>query len=809
MKIAIVAPSPVPYCIGGAENLWWGLLNAINQNTPHHAELIKLPSPEAGFWPLMASYRKFFDLDLTHFDRLISTKYPAWMVNHERHTCYLQHRLRGLYDTYHFTRLPLSCDTSHRGVVRCQELMRRKSTGRSDLGEFFALLESLREDGSVPKEVFAFPGPFAREVVRFLDGIGLSRSRIANYAAISRTVAHRKDYFPLSANVEIINHPSNLSGFRCGADDYLFSIGRLDGAKRIGLLVEAMRFVKSDIRLKIAGIGPEEDRLKKMADGDPRIEFLGFVNDGEVVGLYANALAVVYVPYDEDYGLVTIEAMMSAKPVLSVTDAGGATEFVRDGQTGFCVAPKPKALAERIDYLCSHRSECRRMGLNGRGLVVGITWEDTVSRLLGESEAGSARKVSEPTAARPPNSKGARQKMVLALTFPVYPPRGGGQSRVFHLYRNLANRFDIEIVSFCSRDAPPFCQEIAPGLKETRIPKSATHQDAENKYSKSVDWAPVTDIVIGKTYRLTPAYVEALSHACKDADIIVASHPYLIEALTEAAPDSSSLWLEAHNVEYELKRQILPHKESAQPLLELVREAESRCWTQAEVVFACTREDLKTLESLYGPTGALTLEVPNGVSLEDVMYAGPRSRAELKRRIGAQGKRLAIFMGSWHGPNLEAVERIFDFASAFAGVSFLIVGSAASAFKKRAVPENVIMAGVVDDDEKSVLLGAADVALNPMVSGSGSNLKMLDYFAAGVPVVSTPFGARGMDAKAGVHYVAADMNSFILELAIFLTNPAKYKEMTVEARKLAESTYSWGIIAESFYERIRSVLPAS
>src|SRR5687768_9875981 len=103
MKIGIVAPSPVPFCIGGAENLWWGLLHYLNQATDHQAELIKLPSPDLSFWQIIDSYHAFARLDLTHFDLLISSKYPGWMVQHPNHLCYLTHRLRGLYDTYHFT----------------------------------------------------------------------------------------------------------------------------------------------------------------------------------------------------------------------------------------------------------------------------------------------------------------------------------------------------------------------------------------------------------------------------------------------------------------------------------------------------------------------------------------------------------------------------------------------------------------------------------------------------------------------------------------------------------------------------------
>ena len=55
MHIAIVAPSPVPFAIGGAEQLWGGLLDHLNQDTPHQAELIKLPSPERTFAEVVTS----------------------------------------------------------------------------------------------------------------------------------------------------------------------------------------------------------------------------------------------------------------------------------------------------------------------------------------------------------------------------------------------------------------------------------------------------------------------------------------------------------------------------------------------------------------------------------------------------------------------------------------------------------------------------------------------------------------------------------------------------------------------------------
>ncbi|MGH2578944.1 MAG: glycosyltransferase family 4 protein, partial [Actinomycetota bacterium] len=85
MNIAIVAPSPVPHAIGGAERLWAGLLREINETSSHDAELIKLPNREGTLPDLVASYENFSRLDLSHFDMVISTKYPAWMVRHPHH----------------------------------------------------------------------------------------------------------------------------------------------------------------------------------------------------------------------------------------------------------------------------------------------------------------------------------------------------------------------------------------------------------------------------------------------------------------------------------------------------------------------------------------------------------------------------------------------------------------------------------------------------------------------------------------------------------------------------------------------------
>ena len=90
----------------------------------------------------------------------------------------------------------------------------------------------------------------------------------------------------------------------------------------------------------IAGTGGQEKAFKDLARKDPRIQFLGFVTDIELVEYYSNALFVPFIPYDEDYGLITIEAMQSEKAVLTTSDAGGPMELVTHDVNGMIVGTR-------------------------------------------------------------------------------------------------------------------------------------------------------------------------------------------------------------------------------------------------------------------------------------------------------------------------------------------------------------------------------------------------------------------------------------------------------------------------------------
>lgn len=732
MKIAIVAPSPVPFTIGGVENLLWGLCNWMNQNTEHQVELIKLPSRELDFWSLIETYRNFYNLDLNYFDMVISTKYPAWMVRHNNHVCYLQHRLRGLYDTCHVTQ------KTKRGCKKVDFILDYMANNPEvdSLDKFFDMLYDLKKNhAGVPAEYFDFPAPFIRDIIHYLDNNALTNHRIKKFLCISETVKNRKEYFPPNSQVVAVHHPSNLKNYTFGEYKHIFMVSRLDDPKRIDLLIQAMRYVKADIKLYIAGTGPAEEQLKAMAAGDNRIVFLGFVKDAEVEQYYKDSIVVPYFPYYEDYGLITIEAMMHKKPVITTVDSGGPTEFVKNMETGFVVRPDPKEIAEKIDYFASDPTEAERMGQNAYALAKKITWQNVVDAMLSQG---------------PVDSYGAkttgRKKITVTSTFPIYPPLTGGQVRIFNLYKNLSQVYDVEIVSIADERNNTWRKELSPGFVENRTSKSERHCNKDRKIQNEVG-IPVADAAMQLLIQYTPEYIEKLRNAIEESEWTILSHPYMWPAAKSMLQNKRFIY-EAHNVEYNLKKKLYPeNNKTAMKLLNIVFEIEKECCEKSEFIMACSDEDKLELTKLYNIPEEKCIVVPNGVDTSKTKFVGMEERLQRKQRAEISGEKIGLFMGSWHGPNVEACDQVFEIAKKCPEVKFLIMGNLCSYYADKPIPENVGLLGLVSDEIKNRVFGLVDFALNPMLSGSGTNLKMFDYMAAGIPIITTEFGARGIESK--------------------------------------------------------------
>ncbi|HMH05069.1 MAG TPA: glycosyltransferase family 4 protein, partial [Terriglobales bacterium] len=446
----------------------------------------------------------------------------------------------------------------------------------------------------------------------------------------------------------------------------------------------------------------------------------------------------------------------------------------------------PEALGSRIEWLATHVNLARAMGARSRERVESISWNSAVKKLLGAPQPSGRRQSGSPPG-----------KLTVAATFGVTPALGGGQMRILQLYKNFFPLVTTELITLGSYGEEGFSRDICPGLREIRIPKSKAHHDAEQEISAEVEWFPVTDVAFAELAHLTPQFGQQLESSCSSSDTVVASHPFvfpLIEDVTD-----KPVWYEAQDVEYALKKEVIPKTAQGVKLIEGVRNVESRCCQKAAIVLGCSDDDGKQLASLYDFDLNKLRVVPNGVDSRKTRFVTRHESQQMKELLGLQDSFLAIFIGSWHEPNLRAVETVLALAEKDPKATFLILGSSCLAFEKIRKPPNVGLLGVLDEAAKHIVLSAADVALNPMLGGSGTNLKMLEYAAAGIPIVSTPHGMRGLTYISGSEIFVANIGNFSKEIARVRGMPRpSLQALTLRARQRTEDDFDWRRISSNF-----------
>lgn len=345
-KRILICTAQVPFVRGGAEYLVEGLQGALRERG-HTVDVVALPYQWHPVERIAESALAWRMLDIgavngAPVDLVIGTKFPSYMVRHPRKVVWLVHQHRQAYDWY--------------------------GTPLSD----FANIPAHRQ---------------VRDAIFRMDRRGLGECR-ARYT-ISRNVSARLRRFN-GIDSEPLYPPSRYAPrLRAGPyGDYILSSSRLDRAKRLDLLLEAVARAAAPVRLLLAGAGPDRERLEAVAARlglGERARFLGFVSDDELVELYAGARAVYYAPVDEDYGFATVEAYGAARPVITTDDAGGVLEFVEDGVSGLVCAPEAAAIARALDALAASPALAERLGRAGQPQVAAITWAKVVDALAGEA----------------------------------------------------------------------------------------------------------------------------------------------------------------------------------------------------------------------------------------------------------------------------------------------------------------------------------------------------------------------------------------------------------------------------------------
>jgi len=339
----IICTAQVPFVRGGAEYLVEGLRDALLAQG-HTVDVVSLPFAWRPVERISESALAWRLLDITQVngvpvDQVICTKFPSYLVRHPRKVVWLVHQHRQAYDQY-----------------------------GTPLSDFFNI-DAHRN---------------ARDAIFRMDRRGLSEAR-ARYT-ISRNVSRRLHHFNGLSSTPLYPPSRYADKLYAGPyGNYILSPARLDGAKRLDLLLEALAQTGNGVRAIFVGSGPDRERLEKLARrlrlGD-RARFTGFVDDATLVKLYAGARAVYYAPVDEDYGFATVEAYGAARPVVTTNDAGGVLEFVEDGNNGYVTPPDPAAVAARLELLMGDAALAERLGRAGQPRVRDMTWERVTQALV-------------------------------------------------------------------------------------------------------------------------------------------------------------------------------------------------------------------------------------------------------------------------------------------------------------------------------------------------------------------------------------------------------------------------------------------
>lgn len=346
-KRILVLGAQMPFMRGGAEMAMDNLVAALT-GAGHQAEQVRIPVAwdRARLFDAILAWR-LVPLDA---DIVIATTFPSYFAKHPHKVVWLAHQHRPAYDL--------------------------AGSPWSDIGLDDISLETQR-------------------LLADWDCRVLEEAQCL--FTTSRVVGDRLLRFNGLASTPVY-HPPPLSDVlhRGPFENYVFAPSRFAANKRLHLTVEALAQMPSHLHAVLTGPGALEDELVSIATRlrvRDRLEITGFIDDARMVDRFARALAVLYLPYDEDYGYVTLQAFLAGKPVITSRDSGGVLEWVEDGVNGFVTDGTPEAVADAVARLDADRDLARRLGEAGRARAATLRWDTVIDQLIGRNQrriAGAA-----------------------------------------------------------------------------------------------------------------------------------------------------------------------------------------------------------------------------------------------------------------------------------------------------------------------------------------------------------------------------------------------------------------------------------
>jgi glycosyltransferase involved in cell wall biosynthesis len=396
-------------------------------------------------------------------------------------------------------------------------------------------------------------------------------------------------------------------------------------------------------------------------------------------------------------------------------------------------------------------------------------------------------------------------------------PLTGGSLRTLHLLRGLVKEFRVTGVLPQSRSQFEACLQTYPEL-----------QDADWKFKEDFQ-IPNPRKLSELPHRLRSKWSAFVNRRhWREAPLMWSFGPWsfwnepIRRLISEQIPDvvfiehtrhAQSLWLaralapnafrvvSSQNVESDLVRQLLCRSgraSLAKTMSAQIARKEAQLNRLCDLLWCCSLQDLKRYQAM-GITKAAIRLVPNGVDTDAISF---------QQRCMRTNEPIVLFIGTIsYQPNQDGIHWFHTMVwpglkARFPGIKWFIVGRFPTSDVLALAETDPSIQVHADVVSTQPFLDRADVAICPLMTGSGTRLKILEAFSAGVPMVSTQLGAEGIEAKhAESIYLADTPKEFEAAIAELIESPEQADSVRTAARQLVESKYEWvGITSEAIQD---------
>ena len=389
-------------------------------------------------------------------------------------------------------------------------------------------------------------------------------------------------------------------------------------------------------------------------------------------------------------------------------------------------------------------------------------------------------------------------KVLITDNIHLYPPLQGGPHRIYTLYNPLPDKFVLNYLGAASHKIKPVKARInelvIPAAKSDKINHFLVYLFGQNK--KWLKGGSSYDLGLRFILKFNRRFKKNMDGLAKESDILIASHPWFFTFIKKYK--DKILIYDSHNCEYELLKKKMNSFLLGKIMVFWTKMVEKEACKKSNLLIACSERDKRQLIKYYGLKGKEIHVISNPVNTQEVKPASQKEKTESKKKLGLKGKRTVLFVATNFFANNAAADFIIDeLAKKMPNFTFIFVGDVKTHFERTRenLPKNVILYGKVPQEQFLIVLRATDIAINPVLYGSGICIKTLDYMAAGLPVVSTPRGIRGIHAQNNKHAVICDWKDFRKKIIILYKNNKLQSKLIDNARKLVKKEFDAKIVS--------------